>query len=93
MAGRALRPDDHDVLTTRDNIAAWTGGCGDALAALRLSQELLPDQARVLGPDHPDVLVTRNTIAGWTARSAANAGGEAGPDPDGPEGESKTSGS
>src|SRR4029077_18035993 len=39
---------------------------GDAREALRLYQELLPDQERVLGPDHPNVLITRNNIAGWT---------------------------
>ena len=61
-----LGPDHPDVLTTRDNIAAWTGQCGDAAAALRLFRELLPDQVRVLGPDHPDVLTTRDNIASWT---------------------------
>ena len=63
---RLQHPDHPDVLTTRDNIASWTGECGDAAAALRLFRELLPDQVRVLGPDHPDVLATRGNIASWT---------------------------
>ncbi len=49
-------PDHPDTLTTRNNIAAWTGQCGDPAGALRLFQELLPDRERVLGPDHPDTL-------------------------------------
>jgi hypothetical protein len=58
--------DDPDSLTTRSNIAYWTGQCGDARQALRLSRELLPDQVRVLGPDHVDSLITRSNIAAWT---------------------------
>ena len=61
-----LGPDHPDTLTTRNNIAAWTGETGDGREALRLFQELLPDQERVLGPDHPDTLTTRNNIAHWT---------------------------
>ena len=48
----ALGPDHPHTLTTRNNIAQWTGDSGDAREALRLSQELLPDRERVLGPDH-----------------------------------------
>ena len=80
---RVLGPDHPDVLTTRANIASWTGQCGDAAAALQLFRELLPDQVRVLGPDHPDVLTTRHNIAYWTARSGADAGHESEADPDG----------
>ena len=35
--------------------------------ALRLFEELLPDQARVLSAAHPDTLHPRNNIAHWTA--------------------------
>ncbi len=59
-------PDHPDVLTTRSHIAFSTGQSGNAMAALRLFRELLPDQVRVLGPDHPQVLATRANIAGWT---------------------------
>ena len=93
---RRMQGADHpDTLTTRGNIAFWTGRerasgggaaavpgaaarpgtgprpgpprhpghlrqhrlldreCGHPAEALRLFQELLPDQERVLGPDHP----------------------------------------
>ena len=63
---RLQHPDHPNVLTTRGNIASWTGECGDAAAALRLFRELLPDRVRVLGPNHPDVLATLSNIAYWT---------------------------
>jgi hypothetical protein len=66
---RLQHPGHPDVLATRNNIAAWTGECGDAAAALQLFRELLPDVVRVLGPDHPDVLATRSNIAAWTGAS------------------------
>ena len=62
MLGR----DHPDTLTTRNNIAAWTGEVGDAREALRLFTELLPDMERVLGRDHPNTLQTRGKIARWT---------------------------
>ena len=65
---RLQHPDHPDVLTTRGNIARWTGQGGDAAAALQLSRELLPDQARVLGPNHPNTLTTRNNIGAWTGQ-------------------------
>ena len=74
---RVLGPDHPDTLTTRDNIASWTGECGDAAGALRLSRELLPDQERVLGPDHPDTLTTRNNIARLDRRVRGRGGGAA----------------
>jgi hypothetical protein len=74
---RVLGPDHSSTLTTRNNIANWTGRCGDAAQALRLTTELLPDRIRVLGPGHPDTLATRNNIAYWTSdsRDAAEAPG------------------
>ena len=65
--------DHPDTLTTRSNIASWTGECGDAAGALRLFQELLPDRVRVLGPGHPDTLTTRGNIAYWTKHLSASA--------------------
>ena len=64
-----LGPDHPDTLTTRNNIADWTGQAGDARGALDLSTALLPDQQRVLGPDHPDTLTTRNNLADWTGQA------------------------
>ena len=58
-----LGADHPDTLTTRGNIAVWTGQSGDAAGALRLFQELLPDQERVLGADHPDTLRPRGTTS------------------------------
>ena len=67
-------PGHPDTLTTRSNIAFWTGECGDAAGALRLFEELLPDMVRVLGPGHPDVLTTRSNIASWTGECGDAAG-------------------
>lgn len=68
-------PDHPHTLTTRANIATWTGETGDAANALRLFQELLPVRQKVLGTDHPDTLRTRHGIASWIGATgdAANA--------------------
>ena len=63
---RLQHPDHPATLTTRNNIAYWTGMCGDATGALRLSTALLPDRERVLGPDHPHTLTSRSNIAALT---------------------------
>jgi hypothetical protein len=60
--GRVLGADHPDTLRTRNNIAGWTGQCGEAREALRLFEALLPDQERVLGADHPETLRTREWI-------------------------------
>jgi hypothetical protein len=57
-----LGHDHPDVLTTRSNIASWTGRTGDSQTALRLFQALLPDRERVLGHDHPETRTTRLMI-------------------------------
>ena len=67
-------PDHPDTLTTRSNIAYWTGQCGDLAGALRLFQELLPDRERVLGPHHPGTLNTRSNIASWIGECGDRAG-------------------
>ena len=59
---RVLSRDHLVTLTTRHNIAHWTGAVGDAREALRLSRALLPDLERVLGRDHPDTLRTQEAI-------------------------------
>jgi hypothetical protein len=67
-------PEHLDTLTTRGNIAFWTGRTGDPADALRLFRELLPDQRRVLGPHHPDTLTTRNNIKYWSERAESGDG-------------------
>ncbi|HSV65487.1 MAG TPA: tetratricopeptide repeat protein [Mycobacteriales bacterium] len=62
-------PNHPDTLTTRGNIAFWTGETGDAAEALRLFRELLPDLQRVLGPNHPDTLATQKAVAYWEQRA------------------------
>ena len=71
---RLQRPGHPGTLITRNNIAGWTGNCGDAAGALRLFTELLPDRERVLGPGHPGTLATLNNIAGWTGDCGDAAG-------------------
>ena len=71
---RLQRPDHPHTLTIRGNVAAWTGRCGDAAEALRLSTALLPDLERVLGRSHRDTLATRSNIAAWTGECGDAAG-------------------
>jgi len=54
-------------LTTRNNVAYWTGEAGDTRGALELFTALLPDRQRVLGPDHPDVQATQAWIEQLTS--------------------------
>jgi hypothetical protein len=70
----ALGPTDRYTLGARANIATLTGRTGDAAGALRLFQQLVPDQERVLGPHHPDTLTTRHNIAHWTGETGDPAG-------------------
>src|SRR5262245_27936914 len=66
---QVLGADHPDTLTTRNNIAQWTGQTGDAPEALRLFHALLPDLERVLGVDQPEALRMRNNIAHWTGQT------------------------
>jgi hypothetical protein len=71
---RRILGDDHlDTLTTRANVAAWIGECGDLAEALSLFQELLVDMVRVLGPGHPDTLSIRGNVAFWTGECGDEA--------------------
>jgi hypothetical protein len=58
--------DSPGTLLTRNQIAVWTGECGDAPEALRLCVELLADQERVFGPRHLETLITRSNVALFT---------------------------
>jgi cytochrome c-type biogenesis protein CcmH/NrfG len=64
-----LTEDDPDILTTRFQVAYWTGQAGDTQSALALCKKLLPDCERVLGKDHPGTLTTRSNIASWAGET------------------------
>ena len=49
-------PSTPHTLTTRDNLARWTGEAGDAAGARDQFAALLPIRERVLGPEHPATL-------------------------------------
>jgi Tetratricopeptide repeat len=66
--------DHPDTLSTRHNIAHWTGESGDPAGALQLLQELLPDLKQTYGPDHPNTLSLRGNIARWTGQCGDPAG-------------------
>ncbi|MCQ6553695.1 tetratricopeptide repeat protein [Streptomyces sp. C10-9-1] len=72
---RHLGPHHLDTLTTRGNLAHWTGRAGDRASAVDALAALATDMVRVLGADHPDTLTTRNNLAHWQgeARDAAGA--------------------
>jgi hypothetical protein len=75
---RVLGAEHPDTLTTRANLARWTGQAGDAAAARDQYAALLPVQERVLGAEHPDTLTTRTNLDSWTQRAE-----ESQPHPDG----------
>ena len=56
---RVLGAEHPDTLTTRANLAYWTGQAGDAAGARDQLAALLPVRERVLGAEHPDTLTTR----------------------------------
>ncbi|GAA1794077.1 serine/threonine-protein kinase [Actinomadura chokoriensis] len=62
---RVLGPEHPDTLTTRHNLAHWTGHAGDPAAARDQFADLLPVRERVLGPEHADTLNTRQSLAHW----------------------------
>ena len=62
------------ALAVRADSAQLTGKTGDAAGALRLYEDVLPDEVRVLGPDHPETLATRAAIARWTRETGDAAG-------------------
>jgi hypothetical protein len=66
---RILGPDHPDTLTSRSNLAYWTGEAGDAATARDQYAALIPDCERILGPDHPDTLTRRSSLAYWTGKA------------------------
>jgi hypothetical protein len=67
-------PEHPETLTTRANLAHWTGEAGDAAGARDQHAALLPIQERVLGPDHPDTLAVRADLAHWIAQAGDGIG-------------------
>ncbi|MGW7106547.1 tetratricopeptide repeat protein [Streptomyces xanthophaeus] len=74
---RVLGPDHPDTLTTRHNLAQWSGMARDPAGAAAAVAALLPDRVRVLGADHPDTLTTRNELADWRGEAGDPAGAAA----------------
>lgn len=70
---RVLGPQHRDTLTTRGNVASWTGEVGNAEGALAMFEALLPDKVMVLGRDHPDTLKTRGHVARWKGEAGDDA--------------------
>jgi len=64
------------TLTTRRQIASWTGNTGDPKRARELFTELLPDCERVLSPDHRDTLTVRADTAEWTGATGTAGAAE-----------------
>ena len=69
MHEQVLGPEHPDALTTRANLAGWTGEAGDAAAARDQYAALLPVRKRVLGPEHPGTLTVYADLAHWTGRA------------------------
>ena len=66
---RLLGPEHPDTLTTRHNLAKWTGQAGDPAAARNLYAELLPVRERILGPEHRHTLANRHSLASLTGEA------------------------
>jgi hypothetical protein len=66
---RVLGPEHPDTVTTRSNLARWTGAAGDAAGARDQFAALLPIRERVSGAEHPDTLIARASLASWTEQS------------------------
>ncbi|MBR7835061.1 tetratricopeptide repeat protein [Actinospica durhamensis] len=62
-------PDHPHTLSTRHNLAQWTGRAGDTISARDMLTALLPDRERILGPEHPHTLATRQGLAQWTGEA------------------------
>jgi hypothetical protein len=73
---RVLGPDHPNTLSTRNQLARWTGHAGDVAGARDQLAALLPLRERVLGADHPHTIATRHHLALWTGRA-----GDAAPSP------------
>jgi len=66
---RVIDAEHPGTLTTRGDLANWTGPAGDAAGARDQFAALLPVRERVLGAEHPETLATRHSLADWTGQA------------------------
>jgi len=62
---RVLGAEHPSTLTTRYNLAYWTGVAGDAASARDQFAALLTVQERTLSAEHPSTMTTRRSLARW----------------------------
>jgi hypothetical protein len=67
-------PEHPGTLTTRHELAHWTGQAGDAAGAYDQLAVLLPLREQVQGPEHPGTLITRSQLARWAGAAGDAAG-------------------
>lgn len=66
---RQLSPTDPRTLSTRHDLALWTGQAGDPVTARDQLGALLPVERETLGESHPQVLATRHNLASLTGEA------------------------
>ena len=67
-------PDHPDTLITRNNIAAWTGRCGDRRVRCACPGSCCPTRSGCSARTTPSTLATRGNIAHWTGQYGDAAG-------------------
>ena len=70
---RVLGPDHPYILSTRAELAHWTGEAGNHAGARDQYVALLPVSERVLGPDHTDTISIRIEFIRWTSRASGSS--------------------
>ncbi|WP_431914833.1 tetratricopeptide repeat protein [Nonomuraea jabiensis] len=71
---RVLGAEHRSTLSTRHNLAGWTGQAGDAVGARDQLAALPPIRERGLGPEHPDTLKVRHNLAYEPGRRGTSSG-------------------
>jgi len=66
---RILGPDHPNTLTTRGNIATWTGGRGTLQAPATSSPPYCPSAHAFSARNIPSTLLTRGNLAFWTSQT------------------------
>jgi hypothetical protein len=73
MTARTKATEHSDTLSTRDQLARWTGQAEDTTGERQQFVTLLTIQERADGLDHPDTLKARADLATW-ARAPRDPG-------------------